>query len=75
MRAWLGLGKILSSPAFRGTVIFFTGVGLTIRESFGHGADRGNLYILWAGMMGFGTLQGIAQKKPPKDDDKPGDDE
>lgn len=69
-------GRVLTSPALRGTLIFFSGLILTIRESLGHGTDRGQLYILWGGMMGLGALQGAAQKKKPTDDakdDKDGD--
>lgn len=46
------------SPAARGSLMFLSGLGLTIREALAHGPERPSLYILFAGMMGLPIVWG-----------------
>lgn len=63
-----GFQKLVMSPGLRATLLFISGLGLTIRESLTNGVDRPSLYVLWGGMMGLSVLQGKGAKK-----DKDGD--
>lgn len=58
-----GLPKLVMSPGLRATLLFVTGLGLTIRESLTNGVDRPSLYVLWGGMMGLSVLQGKGTKR------------
>lgn len=63
--------KFLVSVQLRGTILFFTGLGLTVREALAKGPERPSLYVLFAGMMGmpfvWGDLQIGKKRKPPAD--------
>lgn len=70
------LGRWLSSAKVRTSLLFFSGLGLTIREALMNGPDRPSFYVLYAGMMGFPIIT-QAQSSPGGDHkrSKPEDDE
>jgi len=62
--------KFLVSAQLRGTLLFFTGLGLTIREALVKGPERPSLYIVFLGMMGIPIVWGDLEikRKPEKPD-------
>lgn len=52
------IGRFLGSSAMHGTLLFFAGLGLTIREAVLSGQERPSLYVLFAGMMGLPLVWG-----------------
>jgi hypothetical protein len=48
-----GTGIRFTSLVNRGTLLFGTGLALTIREALTKGPERPSLYVLFAGMMGM----------------------
>ena len=55
--------------------MFFTGLGLTIREALTKGPERPSLYVLYAGMMGLPFVWGKGatfDKDEPTNAAKPG---
>lgn len=58
----------LSSATVRTSLLFFTGLGLTIHEALTNGPDRPSFYVLYAGMMGFPIITQV--QSSPGDDHK-----
>lgn len=52
-RASQRVGAFLTSAGLRGALLFFTGLGLTVREGLTSGPERPSLYVVYMGMMGF----------------------
>lgn len=70
------MAAILASKNTHGTLMFFAGLGLTIREALVGGAERPSLYILYAGMMGLPFVWGArpggnGNGSTPKPDNDP----
>lgn len=59
------LKQIALSASTRGTLMFLSGLGLTIREALIKGPERPSLYVLFAGMMGLPFVWG-SRDKPAK---------
>lgn len=47
----------------RDLALFAAGLGLTISEGIAAGPDRPSLYVLYAGMMGFGPILRYAESR------------
>ena len=53
----------LGSPSTQRSLVFFTGLVLTVHEAFGNGIERPSLYVLFAGMMGFPLVDIYARRR------------
>lgn len=53
----------LGAPATQRSLVFFTGLMLTVHEALGNGVERPSLYVLFAGMMGFPLVDIYARRR------------